>query len=157
MLCFFCGKNMATSLIGVTEGAGKNIATNSISEDATTKQVQRIVNNDSTGAETGVTSNPLITKGAQSTAPAVGQAKIAVSGTAVQLGSNATPNGVVVTALSSNGASITVGGSGVTNTVDGTGNGYIIEPGGSGAFAVTNTNALYINGFIGDIVSFAGS
>lgn len=42
---------MATSNIAVTEGSGKNIATNSITEDAQTKQLQRIVLNDSTGAE----------------------------------------------------------------------------------------------------------
>jgi hypothetical protein len=42
---------MATSKIQVTEGSGKNIATNSITEDAVTKDIQRIVLNDSTGTE----------------------------------------------------------------------------------------------------------
>lgn len=90
-------------------------------------------------------------------APFTGQAKIAVTGTRVQLANNVLSNGVILSALSTNATSITVGGSGVTNTVDGTGNGYILEPGGSVSFAVTNTNALYVNGTAGDIVSFAGS
>lgn len=42
---------MATSQVAVTEGSGKNIATHSISEDAVTKEVQRIVNSTSAGAE----------------------------------------------------------------------------------------------------------
>jgi hypothetical protein len=88
---------------------------------------------------------------------AVGQAKIAVTGTAVNLPSKAAVNGVILTAKSTNAAAITVGVSGVTNTVDGTGNGYILEAGSSISFAVTNTNLIFINGTIGDIVSYAGS
>jgi hypothetical protein len=42
---------MATSKIAVTEGSGLNVATNSISEDAVTKQVQRVVVNTSAGVE----------------------------------------------------------------------------------------------------------
>jgi hypothetical protein len=57
---------MATSRIQVTEGSGKNIATNSFSEDAVTKELQRIVPNDSSGAELGTSSNPLTTKSATS-------------------------------------------------------------------------------------------
>jgi len=49
---------MATGQIAATEGSGKNIATNSISEDALTKQLQRVVSNDSTGTEKGTTANP---------------------------------------------------------------------------------------------------
>ena len=89
--------------------------------------------------------------------PFVSQAKISVTGTRVQLGSNVLSNGVIITALSTNTAKMTVGGSAVTNTVDGTGNGYILEAGSSSSFAVSNTNALYINGTAGDIVSYAGS
>lgn len=96
--------------------------------------------------------NPLITG-----APKNGQAKIASTGTAVQLGSNTLTNGVIITALSTNTASITVGGSSVTNTTNGTGNGYILEAGASASWAVSNTNQLWINGTAGDIVSFAGS
>jgi hypothetical protein len=42
---------MATSNFAITEGSGKNIATNSISEDAVTKQIQRVVPNTSAGVE----------------------------------------------------------------------------------------------------------
>lgn len=42
---------MATSKIQVTEGSGKNVATNSFTEDAVTKEVGRQVLNDSAGAE----------------------------------------------------------------------------------------------------------
>lgn len=50
---------MATnSSISVTEGSGKNIATHSISE-STTKEIQRIELNNSSGTEIGTTSNPV--------------------------------------------------------------------------------------------------
>jgi hypothetical protein len=42
---------MATSKIAVTEGTGKNIASYSISEDAVTKELQRVVASTSAGAE----------------------------------------------------------------------------------------------------------
>lgn len=102
----------------------------------------------------------LLTEGggsALSATPKNGQAKIAVTATAVQLGSNTLLNGVIISAKSTNTASITIGGSGVTNTVDGTGNGLILAAGASMSWAVSNTNALWINGTAGDIVSYAGS
>ena len=43
---------MATSSIAVTTGSGKNIATNSFSEDAVTKEIQRVTLGDSSGAAT---------------------------------------------------------------------------------------------------------
>lgn len=93
-----------------------------------------------------------------STAAVVGQAKIASTGTAVQLSAGALNNGVIISAASGNNAAgVTIGGSGVTNTVNGTGNGYILAPGASVSFAVDNVNRLYINGTTGDIVSWAGS
>lgn len=55
---------MATpSSISVTEGVGKNIATHSISE-TTTKELQRIELNDSTGAELATAANPINVTGA---------------------------------------------------------------------------------------------
>ena len=42
---------MATSQIGVTQGSGKNMASNAITEDALIKELQRIVLNDSAGVE----------------------------------------------------------------------------------------------------------
>lgn len=87
----------------------------------------------------------------------VGQTKVAVTGTAVQLPSNALTNGVIITAYSTNATPIVIGGLGVTNTITGAGNGYILEAGGSVSAAITNTNVLYINGTANDFVSFIGS
>jgi hypothetical protein len=90
-------------------------------------------------------------------APLVNQTAIASTGVAVQLPSNTLVNGVIVTAGNGNAAAISIGTSGVNNTVDGTGNGYVLGAGSSVSFAVSNTNLLYINGTSGDFVSFAGS
>lgn len=87
-----------------------------------------------------------------------GQAKIATTGTAVQLASNTLTQGVLITALSSNSAKITIGNSSsVTNTTDGTGNGAILTAGSTKSIAATNTNLIWINGTAGDIISFIGS
>jgi len=87
-----------------------------------------------------------------------GQAKIATTGTAVQLGSNTLTQGVLISSLSTNAANITIGtSSGLTNTVDGTGNGSILTAGSTKSIAATNTNLVWINGTAGDIISFIGS
>lgn len=88
----------------------------------------------------------------------VGQTKIVVTGTAVRLPSNALINGLIVKSkITNNVARQTVGTSAVTNIVDGTGNGYILEPGEAASFAVTNSNAIWVNGTAGDIFSFEGN
>ncbi len=97
------------------------------------------------------------TASATSSAPATGQAVIASTGTAVQLPSNAILNGVLIYAKSTNTSFIILGGSSVTNIVDGTGNGHLLDPGATTSAAVSNTDALYINGTAGDIVSFIGT
>lgn len=50
---------MATSRIAATEGSGKNIATHSFSEDAVTKELQRVVVSTSAGVEAGTSGSPL--------------------------------------------------------------------------------------------------
>jgi hypothetical protein len=103
---------------------------------------------------TQLTANPLVA------APLVGQSKIAVSGTAVNLnGGTSQPltNGIIITAPAGNVAPIAIGGSGVNNTSGGTGNGYQLASGASVSFAVTNTNDIWINGTNNDYVSWAGS
>lgn len=52
---------MATANIAVTEGSGKNVATNSITEDTITKQLSRNVLNNSSGVELGTATNPITT------------------------------------------------------------------------------------------------
>lgn len=54
---------MATSSIAVSQGSGKNIATHSFTEDASTKELQRVVLSDSSGNEEGITTNPLVVGG----------------------------------------------------------------------------------------------
>jgi hypothetical protein len=107
----------------------------------------------------GTTTQPVsIQSGVQSSAPVFGQAKIATTGAAVQLSNSSVPivSGLLVSAPSNNSQKIVLGNSGVTNTVDGTGNGFILEPGDKVTLPVTNVNVLYINGTSGDKVSYAG-
>lgn len=90
-----------------------------------------------------------------------GQKVIAFTGTQVALSvtSQILANGIVVSALSTNNiAGGTVGLTGVTNTVDGSGNGLILEPGGSiGIPPGVNLNTIFVNGTAGDIFSFIGN
>lgn len=53
---------MSNSKVDVTEGSGKSIATFSFTEDAATKEVQRVVPSGSDGAEKGTSTNPLLTQ-----------------------------------------------------------------------------------------------
>jgi hypothetical protein len=80
----------------------------------------------------------------------------AMTGSAVQLQTNTLTNGVIITAKSTNTANIVIGDSGVTTTENGSGNGYILEPGASVSFAGTNTNLLYAIGTTSDVLSFMG-
>lgn len=87
---------MATnSSIAVTEGSGKNIATYSISETST-KELQRVVHSDSTGAESGVAANPL----------QVSLANSGANATAVKVDGSAVTQPVSLTAIT---ASVTPG------------------------------------------------
>ena len=90
-------------------------------------------------------------------APFTGQVKIAVTSTAVVLGSHTFSNGVIVKASSQNTASILIGPSGVTTTNDGTGNGYPLVPGEAISIAAANLSQIFINGTAGDFVSFIGN
>jgi len=87
----------------------------------------------------------------------VGQAKIAVTGTAVQLPLNVVSNGVTITANKTNAANLFVGLLGVSTTNDGTGNGYQLPAGASIVVRVNNTGVVYINGTEGDFVAFIGN
>lgn len=87
-----------------------------------------------------------------------GQAKIAVTGTAVALSSLGLPLGMLaLKALATNAAVITVGGATVNRTVDGTGNGYVLAAGDAMPIAAGDTTNLYINGTAGDVVCFVGN
>jgi hypothetical protein len=88
-----------------------------------------------------------------------GGKKIATSGTQVQLSASSVvlTNGLYVKALFSNTAAISVGLTGVTNTVDGSGNGFILGPGEGQFFPVNNLNLLFCNGTSGDACTFEGN
>lgn len=85
-----------------------------------------------------------------------GQIVIAVSGTRIQLPSNALLDGVTIKALNANTNPIMIGGSDVDNKYDGTGKGDILDKGDHNFYKVNNTNVLYVNGTAGDIISYEG-
>ena len=90
--------------------------------------------------------------------PRAGQAVIAVTGTAVRLIAASVPlpgGSVFLTALPTNTVSMTVGGAGVTNAIDGTGAGLILAAGNNAVVFTDNANKVYVNGTAGDIVSWS--
>jgi hypothetical protein len=87
-----------------------------------------------------------------------GQAKIAVTNTAVQLPANALFNGLTIKSkVGNNAAGILIGPSGVTTVYDGTGGGYFLAPGESVSLSIPNSNLVFFNGTAGDVVSFEGN
>ena len=85
------------------------------------------------------------------------QKAIATTGTAIQLSTGALVNGVTITANINNAAPMTVGPTGVNNTQTGSGNGYILQPGASMSFSISNLSPIYLNGTAGDFVSYTGN
>lgn len=101
-----------TSKVSATEGSGKNIATYSFTEDATTKESQRITLNDSAGAELGTSGNPVRTNptGTTTQPVSVGAALPAGSNVVGKVGIDqttpGTTNGVQVNAALPAGANV---------------------------------------------------
>lgn len=95
-----------------------------------------------------VTSTPA----ALPSAPVNDRKSVAVTNTAVQLQSHALTQGVIVQALAGNAGIVYVGDSAVTSA-----NGYELDAGQAAAAAVSNTNALWVNGTAGDGVCYVGS
>ena len=158
--------NVSTVMLDNPLPAGTN-AIGSITNTAFTANAGTNLNTSALALESGGNLATVATKMSDGTqtskivipsAFVTGQAKIATTGTAVQLGSNTLTQGVLISSLSTNAASITIGtSSGLTNTVDGTGNGSILTAGSTKSIAATNTNLVWINGTAGDIISFIGS
>ena len=93
-------------------------------------------------------------------APILGQKKVGVTGTAVQLSAASVPlpsGMIIVAAHPDNAADITVGAAAVTNTVDGSGNGAILAPGEAIVVYASNVNLIYINGTANDIASYSAA
>jgi len=93
-------------------------------------------------------------------APIQGQVTVAETGTAVKFSatSKLLPGAsVLVWASSSNDAAVTIGGSAVTNTVDGTGNGVVVPAGETRLFFPEDLEDAYLNGTAGDWISYAAA
>jgi hypothetical protein len=88
-----------------------------------------------------------------------GQVVIATTNTPVQLPSNLMANGIIIKSKSTNNSSCgTVGfSSGLTNVYTGSGNGFGLCPGEQDAEATTNSNAIWLNGYAGDVFSYKGN
>ena len=89
-----------------------------------------------------------------------GQNKLTAAGTAQALVATATPIAAFITieALSANTGKITLGGATVNDTINGTGNGFILAPGDSIAWYGADASQLYFNGTAtGDIVTYFGN
>jgi len=80
-----------------------------------------------------------------------------VTASAAALSAQALINGLVIRAKSTNVGSVFVGGSTVTATDDGSGNGFAVPPGATLSLPVSNASAAYIIGTAGDIVYVTGN
>jgi len=80
-----------------------------------------------------------------------------VTASAVALTAQALANGLCIRAKSTNVGNVFVGGSTVTATDDGSGNGFAVAPGASISLPVSNASAVYIIGTAGDIVYVTGN
>lgn len=105
--------------------------------------------------------NPSVVAGPTPSTGLTNQAKIATTGTAVQLNGGVSyplKNGITITAWYQNTNPICVGfSSSVTNVYDGTGNGYCIPPGMSSSWAVSDASLLWVNGTAADKVMEEGN
>lgn len=116
---------MATSDVKVTEGSGKNVATYSFTEDTETKQIQRIVVNNSSGTELGSASTPiqvsLANTGSNATAVKTDNSGVTqpVSGTLTVQQSTASSLKVDLSGTSANSTAIKVDNSAVNQPVVG--------------------------------------
>lgn len=85
-----------------------------------------------------------------------GQVEIAEAGTPVQFPDyRELIRGVTITANKNNAAKVTIGHTALLdNTVDGSGNGYVLDPGESIEIEVSDSRMIYINGSAEDWISF---
>ena len=102
-------------------------------------------------------SNPVPASLPVSTSIYTGQGLTTGSQVQIHSGSQAIVNQVTVKSNLSNVTNVSVGLTGVNATQDGTGNGYILNPGDSVDLPVSNLNLVYINGAAGAIVSYMGN
>jgi hypothetical protein len=81
----------------------------------------------------------------------------AVTASAVVLANRTCLNGFVIKAKATNSGKVFVGGSGVTTTDDGTGNGFALAAGESVSIGANSTSLFYIIGTASDVVYVMGN
>lgn len=125
--------------------------------DGSTQRVgNRIVIEDGSGTEAPLSGAlEALLESLVPSGPLSGQVAIAVTGTAVVLGVGVIAGGsIMVHALSDNTQPLTVGPAGISDDIDGTGNGHIVEPGGDAVVFCSNLNQVYVNGTQNDVLSY---
>lgn len=168
---------MATTAdVKVTEGSGKNVATYSLTEDAETKQIQRIVLNTSAGVESGTSGSPVqvslantasnstavkvdgsaVTQPTAEVAPTTvlnGKKTVTTAGTRVTLAASTTCKSVTIKALAANTGTIYVGDTSVAST-----NGYALAPGETVTLDIANLNTVNLDSSVnGEGVTYIGN
>jgi hypothetical protein len=124
--------------------------------DGTHAEVLAIVPYDEAGNEGVKVGSVTLPEGS----PVAGQVAIASTGTAVPLSATsvALPSGtVIVRAHSGNSDDGAAGGSDVSNSVDGSGNGYVVEAGKDALIFAEDLADVYVNGTAGDIFSYSAA
>lgn len=113
---------------------------------------------DADGAAFGTAANPIIVNDVSGGgASTIYSDQQVVTASAVALTTQALINGVTIKAKSTNAGSVFVGGSGVTTTNDGTGNGLALLPGEAISYPVSTTAGIYIIGTLNDVVYVTGA
>ena len=111
----------------------------------------------STGADGEIDSVTIDSIAVPTVVPLVGQATIAVAGTAVQLSANniRLPGGIVLITCRHATTYVTIGGAGVPEVADGTGTGQTVAEGETAIVFAGIISQVWINGDAGDWVSWS--
>ncbi len=81
---------MATGSIPIDTGSTQNLATNTISEDAVTKHINRSIINDTAGNPVGVSANPIVVTASGVTIASITTGTVNVANTVAVTGTNFT-------------------------------------------------------------------
>lgn len=110
---------MATSNVAVTQGSGKFVATSTITEDAVTKDIQRIILNNTSGTEIGTSSNPVRTDPTNATATVLGAGSSIIGKTTTDQTTHGTTDLVAADITKIAGTAIVSGGVAGSQSVGG--------------------------------------
>ena len=95
-----------------------------------------------------------------SNSPLTDQVKVSVTGTAVALSATSKPlpkGDVMIWAPSTNTGDMKIGGSGVTNVADGTGNGVVVPAGDVRLVFAEDLGDVYVNGAADDWIYYSAA